>query len=131
MFEPRKGFTLLELMAVMVIVAIMAGLGAKGYSLARRKAKEGQAVADLQKMRTALEEFRAEFGRYPAQDQLGSVPHADFLSEQVEHLSFKDPWGGDYMYVCSTRFSYGLWSLGQDVENDADNIGDVYHGAIQ
>ncbi|MDH3982272.1 MAG: prepilin-type N-terminal cleavage/methylation domain-containing protein, partial [Kiritimatiellaceae bacterium] len=80
----KRGFTILELLAVMAIISVLIGLGFQGYTFSRRQAKESQARADLEKLRTALDEFRVEFGRYPERTQPGLPPRLDFLTNQVE-----------------------------------------------
>lgn len=117
-----SGFTLIELLAVMAIIGILVGIGFKGYRLAQRQAKEAQAMADLEKLRLALDEYRVEFGTYPGQVAVAAVPRQDFLSECVEGLQWADPWGNAYLYVCTNRFRYRLWSTGQNPELDGDNI---------
>lgn len=125
----RRGFTILELLAVMAIIAILAGLGAKGYSLARRQAKEDRAKAELEKLRTALEEYRVEFGAYPEQEQAGSIgnlANIGFLTASVEGIELVDPWGRDYQYERGrgpeNRFLYRIWSQGQDADTEKDDI---------
>jgi general secretion pathway protein G len=125
MIGAKQGFTLLELLVVMAIIAILAGLGAKGYSLARRQAKEGQAKADIEKLRTALNEYRVEFGRYPQQQypaELSRLVEINDLTNLVEDIELIDPWGNPYQYVCTNRFLYSIWSEGQDTETGKDNI---------
>lgn len=118
----KKGFTLIELLAVMAILAILAGLGAKGYSLARRRAKESRARAEIETLRTALNEYRVEHGCYPRQDSPGTLPCLDMLTNAVEGAVLIDPWGNAYQYVCTNRFLYRIWSTGQDANSVADDI---------
>jgi general secretion pathway protein G len=129
MGETKRGFTILELLAVMAILAILAGLGAKGYNAAKRKTKESRAKVDIEKLRTALNEYRVEFGSYPAQDParpFGNLSDINFLTNAVEGVSLVDPWGNYYQYYCDSdsqnRFLYRIWSGGQDPESDDDNI---------
>ena len=125
MVEKRRGFTLLELLTVMVIIAVLSGLGAGGYSLARRQAKESRAKVDLEKWRAALNEYRVELGSYPAQNPgapIRSVSAIGFLTNAVEGVESIDPWGNAYQYQCTNRFAYRIWSEGQDTETDDDNI---------
>jgi len=118
----KSGVTLLELLVVMAILAILAGLGVKGYTFARRQAKEALAKSEIEKLRNALEEFRVQFGRYPQQETPGGIPRLDDLTNAVDDVELTDPWGRPYQYVCTDRFLYSIWSEGQDVQEDSDNI---------
>ncbi len=127
MIGKKRGFTILELLAVMAIVAILAGLGAKGYRLARRQAKEGQAAAEIEILRNALNEYRVEYGRYPDQSapaSLANVTEITQLTNLVEGVMLIDPWGNDYFYSCTNRYLYNIWSSGQDgATGTGDDIG--------
>lgn len=123
------GFTMLELLVVMAILAILVGAGAKGYSLARRQAKEGRALAMLEKLRVALDEFRVEFDAYPGTGHdgpVGELPEIGTLTNGVDGLELTDPWGRPYLYRHEAgnrnRYLYQLWSEGQDPESDQDNV---------
>ncbi len=127
--KKRDGFTLLELLVVMAIIAILAGLGAKGYRLAKRTAKESRAKAEIEKIRTALEEYRVEYGAYPVQDSGGSfggLAEIGDLTNAVEGVQLTDPWGNAYQYQRSAgaqnRFLYRIWSMGQDPDSAVDDI---------
>jgi len=121
----RLGFTLLELIVVVAILAVLAGLGAGGYRLARRSAKEGRARAEIELLRTALEEYRVEYGRYPEQvsaagfSNIGELPA---LRNLFEITALEDPWGRPYQYQSTNRFLYRIWSEGENAGSEADNI---------
>jgi general secretion pathway protein G len=127
MCAKRRGFTLLELLAVLAIVSILVGVGIKGYRLAGRQTKESRAEADIEKLRTALNEYRVEFGCYPVLEG-GAFHDLDsdsfgFLSRAVEDVSLTDPWGNPYWYVCTNRFLYRIGSNGEDgIANTSDDI---------
>lgn len=121
----RVGFTLLELIVVMAILALLAGLGAGGYRLARRSAKEGQAKAEIEQLRMALDEYRVEFGRYPEQFSDGDfadIAEISTLTDLAGTMVLSDPWGRAYQYQSTNRFLYNIWSEGEDAEMDDDNI---------
>jgi general secretion pathway protein G len=121
----RHGFTILELLVVMAIIAILAGLGSKGYSSAKRQAKESRAKVEIEKLRNALNEYRVEYGGYPDQslsDSFNSLADIDFLTNTVEGIELVDPWGRTYQYLCTNQFIYRIWSEGQNAETDDDNI---------
>ena len=116
---------MLELLVVMLIIAVLIGIGAGGYSLARRSAKEGRARAEIEIIRNALEEYRVEYGTYPqAASESAAISNiwtelAPFASDDLQLV---DPWGRAYEYAYSNRFQYSIFSLGQDMDTDADNI---------
>jgi general secretion pathway protein G len=130
-YSSRRGFTVLELLVVMAIIAILAGLGATGYGLARRQAKESRAKAQLETLRTALDEYRVEFGSYPGTGHDGPIgelaaAELDFLTNAVDGVELIDPWGRAYQYRhaggLQNRFLYKVWSEGQDSESNEDDI---------
>lgn len=61
----NKGFTLIELMVVIVIIGILAGLTLTGFAGARKVARDGKRKADLEQIRSALEIYRSDRGGYP------------------------------------------------------------------
>src|SRR5437868_8288931 len=61
----RKGFTLLELMVVIAIVAVLAGLMFPAVQSVLERAKKVQAKNDLTQIVTAINAFYTEYGKYP------------------------------------------------------------------
>ncbi len=61
----RRGFTLIEMLIVILVVAILAMLVIPRCIAARRSAKEAQLRADLKQMRDAVERFEAAVGAWP------------------------------------------------------------------
>jgi len=61
-----QGFSLMEILLAMTILAILATIGVAGYRHHRRSAAETVLLANLQIMRHALEQFKADRGKYPA-----------------------------------------------------------------
>jgi general secretion pathway protein G len=62
----QQGFTLIELMIVMVIITILAGIGLAVYGNSVQSAKEATLREDLFRMRDAIDQYRADKNRYPA-----------------------------------------------------------------
>jgi prepilin-type N-terminal cleavage/methylation domain-containing protein len=73
--KSRKGFTLIELMVVIVLIGILSGvlLGVINISGMRSKARDAQRVADLKKIQTALELYFADNRAYVASAGWGTV----------------------------------------------------------
>ncbi len=115
----KAGFTIVELLAVVAVMAILAGivLGIAGY--AARRASDAQARADLEKLRNALEEYRLYAARYPQANMTNNVQWSGFISALPASLSnhwaevqIEDPWGRPYRYETLGRYTFALWSLG-------------------
>ncbi|PZO08390.1 MAG: type II secretion system protein GspG [Lysobacteraceae bacterium] len=138
MLAPRKsaGFSLLEMLVVLVIIGLIASL--VGPRLFSRVDTSKVQVADTQvrMLRGAIETYRLEVGRLPAANEgLGVLysPPADerlkarwrgpYLDEQVP----LDPWDNPYVYSIpgANGMPFALYSLGADgvrggEGNDAD-----------
>jgi general secretion pathway protein G len=61
-----RGFTLIELMIVMVIIVLLAGIGLAVYNNSVTRAKEAALKEDLFQMRSAIDQYYADKNKYPA-----------------------------------------------------------------
>ena len=78
----RRGFTLIELIVVMAIVALLVSIAAPRYFKSIERAKEATLRSSLAVMRTAIDQFAADRGRYPETlDELVSERYLRALPE--------------------------------------------------
>jgi type II secretion system protein G len=77
MTRRHRGFTLIELIVVMAIVALLAGIAAPRYFHSIDRAKENSLKSSLRVMRDAIDHFAADRGRYP--DSLDELVQTRYL----------------------------------------------------
>jgi len=75
----KRGFTLIELVAVMTILALLATVGLAGYRQKVRTAREAVLKENLFQINHALEQHRADRGKYPA--SLGPLRELGYLRD--------------------------------------------------
>ncbi len=69
----RQGFTLIELMIVMVILAILAAVGTGSFLSSQKKARDSTRKSHLKNISTALELYFNDKGKYPPDDGAGKI----------------------------------------------------------
>ena len=72
----RRGFTFVELLVVMIVIGLLAGLGILKYMDLKHRAMSAQAVADLEAIRLAGYSAWYETGAWPGEAGAGIVPPA-------------------------------------------------------
>ena len=124
------GFTLVELLAVIAIITLVAGLIIGITGRAAGEADEARARTKIENITRALEEYRLENGAYLDSGVNTNMDHSVFevLTNYVEGVDtdFLDPWGKPYSYRLLSKFRYELVSGGKDgkfgAEYDYDNV---------
>ena len=128
---PRSpGFTLLELLVVMVILGLLAGyVGPKLFAqIGKSEAKVARAQIDA--LGKALDQYRLDVGRYPSTAQglaaltLAPAGEARWAGPYLTRGVPADPWGRPYGYRAPGEHGdYDLWSDGPDGQPSADDTG--------
>ncbi|MBK4716102.1 MULTISPECIES: type II secretion system major pseudopilin GspG [Tenebrionibacter/Tenebrionicola group] len=130
----QAGFTLLEVMVVIVILGILASLVVPNLMGNKEKADVQKAVSDITALESALDMYRLDNNRYPSGEQglaalvtqpvIMPVPRNYPQDGYIRRLP-QDPWGNDYQYRQPGRHGrIDIWSNGQDGEPDTeDDIG--------
>jgi general secretion pathway protein G len=136
----NRGFTLIELMVVIVILGILAMWVAPKIMSRPEEAKQVKARLDIQNLETALKLYKLDSGMYPTTGQglqalvekpdTGNVPKKWKQGGYLEKGRVpKDPWGNDFVYLSPGLkgdfdiISYGLDGVpgGENDYKDSNN----------
>jgi len=125
----RKGFTLVEIIVVMMIIAILAAMVIPRIMHRTSDAKVTAAKNDIATMKTALTDFRVDCDHYPSSEQgleaLRTQPDdaKGWRGPYIEGQVPLDPWGNPYAYEQPGQNgddSYNLYSFGADGAEGGD-----------
>jgi len=130
----RRGFTLLEIMLVVMIIALLATIAIVNMGGVFDTAGDATARAQIQNLNVALLSYRSKAGNYPTSEQglkaLVVRPTSDPVPRAwttILDTLPKDPWGKEYIYVTPGQHhpeSYDLYSTGPNKKpGDEDDIG--------
>jgi general secretion pathway protein G len=116
-----KGFTLLELLVVIVIIGLLAGYVAPRYFGQVGKSEVQVARAQIDSLEKALDQYRLDTRHFPSAEQgldaLNSKPanETNWSGPYLKKAVPSDPWGRPYVYrVPGSKGEYDLYSLGRD-----------------
>ena len=124
--DDEKGFTLIEIMVVIVILGILAGLIAPRIMGRPEEAKRLKAVVQIESLETALKLYKLDNGSYPTTEQglQALVQPSDSGGEpknfrQGGYLEKgrvpKDPWGNEFVYISPGLYGdYDIITYGAD-----------------
>jgi general secretion pathway protein G len=117
----QRGFTLLELLVVMVIIGLLAGYVGPKLFAQIGKSETKVTRAQLDALQKALDQYRIDVGRYPATEQglaaLTQRPAGEsrWAGPYLVKAAPQDPWGRAYLYRSPGEHGdFDLWSLGRD-----------------
>jgi general secretion pathway protein G len=115
------GFTLLELLVVMVIIGLLAAYVGPQYFSQLGKSEVKAAQAQLSALQKALDTYRIDCGHYPTTEQglaaLVTRPQNEpkWSGPYLQKAVPPDPWGNPYNYKAPGEHGeYDLFSLGKD-----------------
>ena len=157
-FGKRTGFTLIEMLAVIAIIALLAGMLLPALSKARIRARVAKAKAEMLNIRVSIEQYYSDYSTYPTNDSvfnyngevadeecgalyklkvdtkayMSSIP-MDPFNNAIPYMYFSNE--DDYSGMSDTAVAWVLFSKGPDKKNTFNNsekitiIGDESDGA--
>ena len=130
--KDSRGFTLIELMVVIVILSLLAVLVGPKIIGRSDDAKVADAKVQIRNLETALKLYKLDSGNFPSTEQglqalvtkptVGKIPNKYKDEGYLENKSIpKDPWGNDYVYLSPGEHGdYDLYSFGADGTRGGD-----------
>ena len=132
--QRRSGFTLLEILVVVGIIALLAAFVVPNFINAGDRAKISlcqSQVKDSGPISSAIDTFHLEVGRYPKElSELTQKPDDEEEAKKwsgqyiKDAASLKDPWDHEFKYAAPGKVregSYDLWSMGPDGQDGSDD----------
>ena len=131
----------MELLVVMAIISILAGMAIGGAQMARKRGAVTKAKATIAALEAAIDMYEMDLGEYPASGNENLVealtngteadwngPYMRFKGEDLEEGSYLDPWGNPYVYVNPGTHNssfYDIYSYGLNSQDDQGAGDDV------
>ena len=126
----QKGFTLLEILVVVMILGLLISLAAPRILGRTDEARVTKGMADIKAIETALGMYKLDSGNYPTTEQ-GLIALVEAPTQGPEARSYRadgylervplDPWNRDFLYASDGR-SYVIRSMGADGEEGGDGV---------
>jgi general secretion pathway protein G len=140
----NRGFTLIEIMVVIVILALLAALVGPKLIGRTDDAKVTDTKVQIKNMETALKLYKMDTGSYPSTEQglnaLVTIPTTGVVPKNYKEGGYleskkvpKDPWGNDYVYLSPGEHGdYDICSFGGDgVKGGEKNGADICNWNLQ
>ncbi len=130
----QSGFTLIEIMVVVVIIGILIGLVAPNIVGNVDEARVTAAKADISTLVDALERYYMDNSMYPTTDQgLGALVEKPTTSPEPKNWRgsgyikrkkmLQDPWSNEYRYISpGATGPYDLYSMGADGQEGGEGV---------
>ena len=132
----ERGFTLIEVLLVMVILTVLAAVVVPKFTKRSEQARITAANTDISNLEVALDAFEVDIGRYPTTaeglkalvDQPSLSRPSSWKGPYINRGVPNDPWGNQYVYTMPGKHNtegFDLYSYGPDGQDggsdDIDN----------
>lgn len=126
----NDGFTLIEIMVVLIIIGLLAGIVVPKLMGRTEEAKRTKTAVQIKNLQSSLDLYKLDNGIYPSTDQglqaltekpaVGEIPNNWKEGGYIEKIP-KDPWGSNYVYISpGVHGDYDLYSYGADGEEGGE-----------
>ena len=133
MHQKHSGFTLIEMLVVLAIIGLLAGLVGPRLFSKVDSSKVQTAQTQVKMFKGALETLRLDIGRFPTQAEglasLNAAPSADDIRAKwkgpyLDEPLPPDPWGNPYQYTVpgASGRPFSLYSFGADGKSGGEGI---------
>ena len=117
--QRAAGFSLIEILIVIVVLGIIMAMTVSSLLNARDKARQGATIADMRNIATAIEAYTVDYS-LPPDTQLFPAVAALLSPYHNRNVPVDDHWGHVYTYVSDIDMNYTLISFGKDGIDGAD-----------
>lgn len=126
----NDGFTLIEIMVVLIIIGLLAGIVVPKLMGRTEEAKRTKTAVQIKNLQSSLDLYRLDSGIYPSTDQglqalvekpaVGEIPNNWKEGGYIDKIP-QDPWGNNYVYISpGVHGDYDLYSYGADGEEGGE-----------
>lgn len=130
MLKEDRGFTLIEIMVVLIIIGLLAGIVVPKLMGRTEEAKRTKTMVQIKNLQSALDLYKLDSGNYPSTEQglqalvekpaIGEIPKNWKEGGYIDKIP-KDPWSSNYVYISpGVHGDYDLYSYGADGEEGGD-----------
>ncbi|MDP6685711.1 MAG: type II secretion system major pseudopilin GspG [Candidatus Omnitrophota bacterium] len=137
-----KGFTLIELIVVIAIITILAGMVLTGAQQARKRGAMTKAKAQIASIETAISMYEVDIGAYPDSgnknlvmalaedngDPDWSGPYMKIKDNELKDGEYLDAWGTPFIYEnpgTHNDYSYDIYSQGPNRKGSGEDKDDI------
>ena len=127
----QSGFTIVELLIVIVVIGILAGLVLNTFNGIQQRARDTERKTDVNAIHSQLETYHADNGFYPTTANIADVAWVAANLEGLDAEALNDPSSGTYAYAATTASCNNTtvlcaaYTLSADLEEDGVGAGDA------